>query len=184
MNMRLTHAGGSRRHAPHLLAILVLLLAPAASWSDESLRHPAAPGTLFVEGVVAEATLVPIESGDERTWTWAWGALTVSDPDLVVTTALGHLSWPYGRDVSGASQGRRLLFREGDFPVDGPLLLRGEGFRLFVSSGRLTVSPEALVLADGPPDRSSMLGQTFLFLGVLLLTVFMVMKARARTSSS
>lgn len=180
------HRDGPGRPVPcPLLAAALLGLLATVAMADAP-RHPDTPGTLFVEGGAAGERAHPLrdEADDVRTWTWDWGALVVTDPDIPVTAALDNLSLPYGTDLSGASRGLRLLFQNGEYPIDGPLLLRGAGFLLFAARGALTVSANALVLAERTPSKKPAGGQFLLFLGVFLLTVFMMMKARARTKRS
>ena len=72
-----------------------------------------------------------------------------------------------------------LRFVKGEFPVDGPLLLRGESFLLYVSRGVLVIDEDRLTLAVREPRKNSG-AQYLLFLGILLITTFMMMKARKR----
>jgi hypothetical protein len=168
------------------MILIGLILACTAMADDDAQRHPAQPGVLFIEGVgAADATnLVTDADTGLRCWTWSWGALTVSDGSLPVTEALGNLSLPFETDLAGASRGHRLLFRDGEFPIDAPLLLTGDTFQLFASRGVLEVADRQLVLADRSLDRQPPGTQYLLFSGILLITIFMVMKTRARLKRS
>ena len=176
--------GGPSRPVPRL--ILLLLLCAATTVRADEARHPVASGTLFIENAASGEDAAPLtdETDGTRTWAWGWGVLSVSDPELRVTAALENLSLPYGADLYGVSRGRRLLFRDGEYPVDGALLLRGAGFQLFVSRGTLSISADALTLADRETASTPSHHQYLLFLGVLLITIYMMLKARARTRRS
>ena len=167
------------------LAALLLDAAPAAGERHASERHPAAPGVLYVENLDEDGARVPVadEGTGARSWTWAWGALTVFADSVAVTAGEQGLSLSYGTDLVGVSRGRRLRFVDGTYPVDGPLLLGDRRFQLYVSRGQLEIAEGRLVLDDRkkPPKPAA---QYLLFLGVLLVTMFMMMKTRARLKKS
>ncbi|MBU0741602.1 hypothetical protein KKG45_05560 [bacterium] len=179
--------GGPTMPALAYICLCTILLAAAAGAEGrrESERHPAAPGMLVVEGLDGQGILDPVvDEGDGvRSWSWAWGALTVLADTVPVTVGETGLSLPYGTELGGVSRGRRLRFVTGEYPVDGPLLLRGESFLLFVNRGVLEVGEGRLVLAVREPQKHSGT-QYLLFLGILLITTFMMMKTRARLKKS
>ncbi len=167
------------------LAALLLDAGPAAGEQRESERHPATPGVLYVEGLDEDSTRLPVtdEGTGARSWTWAWGALTVFADSMAVTAGAQGLNLSYDTDLVGVSRGRRLRFVYGKYPVDGPLLLGDRRFQLYVSRGQLEIAEGRLVLDDRkkPPKPAA---QYLLFLGVLLVTMFMMMKTRARLKKS
>jgi hypothetical protein len=67
--------------------------------------------------------------------------------------------------------------------VDGPLLLVGEGFQLFVARGQLEIGTGRIVLRDRK-QRADTRPQMMLLLGILLLTVTLMTRARRRLSAS
>jgi len=185
IHKRHPRGGGLSLPAPALI-LIGLILACTAMAADDAQRHPAQPGVIFIEGVgAADATVTDSDEGDgPRCWTWTWGALTVHDGSLTVTEALGNLSLPFDTDLTGASRGHRLLFHDGEFPIDAPLLLTGDTFQLFVSRGVLEIASGRLVLADRTLKQQPPGTQYLLFFGILLITIFMVMKTRARLKRS
>ncbi len=178
--------GGGPAMPASTLILIVMILACSAMAADDAHRHPALPGVLFIEGVGSNDATFPVSDEDNgpRCWTWPWGALTVHDGSLAVTEALGNLSLPFGTDLTGASRGQRLLFLDGEFPIDAPLLLTSDTFQLFVSRGVLEIADGRLVLADRSLKRQPPGTQYLLFSGILLITIFMVMKTRARLKRS
>lgn len=168
--------GGPKRSVPSLV---LLLLAPALAAA--AVVHPPTSGVIVVEAALDSVQVRELELGaGERTWSWDWGALTVDRADVRRVGA--DLRVPYGTDLSGVSRGQRLVFAADVYPVDGPLLLVGEGFRLFVSRGELVIEDGRIVLRDRrpPPNLQS---QMLLLLGVLLLTGTLMIRARRRLGS-
>ncbi len=177
--------GGFPRSALGLL-LLGLLAIGVPVQADDPQPCPTAPGILFIEGVGVN-DVVPSTDGPgqgARCWAWSWGALTVTDETVTVTEALGNLSLPYDVDLGGASRGRRLLFADGEYPIDAPLVLTGESFQIFVSRGVLEIGAGRLVFADRKAEQGQPATQYLLFLGVSLVTIFLMMKARARLKKS
>jgi hypothetical protein len=178
--------GGPTVSAPLCACLVALLLAGNAAAQDRAAeRHPGAPGVIRVEGADGDGALSPVvdpETG-ARSWSWAWGALTVTSDSLAVTVDELGLSLPYDTDLGGVSRGRRLRFVAGTYPVDGPLLLSGRGFQLYVSRGELEIAEGRLVLADREPAAPPA-AQYLLFTGILLITMFMMMKTRKRLKRS
>ncbi len=163
------------------LCASLLVAAAAAQERRETARHPTAPGLLVVEGLNDAGALVPVVDADAgvRSWSWSWGALTVFADSVTVTVGETDLSLYYGTELSGASRGQRLRFVAGEYPVDGPLLLRGESYLLYVSRGLLEVGEGRITLAVNETEKHPAT-QYLLFLGVLLITMFMMMKTRAK----
>jgi len=182
--------GGPSVSAPVRIRLAICLaallgLAAVAGSETTSQRHPAGPGRLSIEGVSDPSGLAPVVDAADgtRNWSWSWGALTVSADSVDVDVGASGLALSYGSDLCGVSRGRRLRFVEGTYPVDGPLLLRCAAFQLFVDSGELEIGEGRLVLAvreDKPPPGA----QYLLFIGVLMLTTFMMIKLRKRRGTS
>jgi hypothetical protein len=187
MRCKIGTRGGPTVSAPLCACLVAVLLAGSAAGRDthESERHPDAPGVIRIEGAGDGAALSPVVDPETgvRSWSWAWGALTVTSDSLAVNVDAPDLSLPYGTDLGGVSRGRRLRFVPGTYPVDGPLLLSGHGFQLYVGRGVLEIAADRLVLADRKPAKPPA-AQYLLFTGILLVTMFMMMKTRKRLKRS
>jgi len=139
------------------------------------------PGVLYVEDLDEAGAREPVADAGTgvRSWSWSWGALTVFADSVGVTAGEQVLSVAYGTDLVGVSRGRRLRFVPGDYPIDGPLLLGDRRFQLYVNRGRLEIAEGRLVIADRKAETNPA-AQYLLFLGILLITMFMMMKTRKR----
>ncbi len=162
-----------RRRGRLLPAVLTVLLLAAAATAAPP---PDGGRRLLVRRPLAGPTRLP---DGRRVWTWPGGAAVVSDTALSVAAADSLLSLPCTDALRGTSRGRRLLFQQGDYPVDGTLVLADSGFTVVVSRGRLRIAADSLVVAAGPkpPPQAA---QLLLLAGIALLTFALLVRSRRR----
>jgi hypothetical protein len=144
--------------------------------------HPTRPGLLIIEAA-RDTTLdfrwLSLPTLGVRCLVWPGGVLSI--PDTLATGSFGvaDLTLPHGATLTGISAGRRLLFTEGRYAIDRPLMLTDGVSHLFLTKGDVLIEEGRIVYrmkGAGADPRA----QFLLLAGIILLTFVLIVRARSR----
>jgi len=165
------------------LLILNLGLAALAGAQDDSALHPPRPGIFLIEAVydtTGNFSCVPMPAVGAQCLTWDGGVLTFPEDLSPGRFGLADLTVPYGAELVGVSAGTRLVFREGRFVVDQPLLLTDGSVRLFVERGEIVIESNRIVVRAAAGGADDARPQYLLLAGIVLLIFVLMVRVRSR----
>lgn len=174
-----------------VLALCCAALAAAAAEGSapgadarEAGFHPERPGLLVIASGCDTTLFRWAPAGDDgtRALVWDGGSLTLGPAAETGRYGPADLTLPFGTSLTGVSEGRRLIFAEGRYPVEKTLLLKGRDFQLTVHRGELEIMPGRIRYSDRKQGGGR--AQYLLLAGVLLLTVSLLARARSRLRES
>ncbi len=160
-------------------------LAPVRAAQLQAEPHPPRAGLLVIEAAADSAAgfrWLDLPSTGARCLVWDQGILNL---DADVTTGrygVADLTLPYGPDLSGVSGGQRLLFEEGVYTVDKPLLLAAGDLQLFVTRGELVIESDRIVYRQAASTRDPR-AQYMVLAGMVILITILMMRVRSRLRS-
>jgi hypothetical protein len=181
--------GGRFRGGSHRLIWMVLsvwvwwsVAAPWGSAQDTREVHPQRAGILVIEaGLDSTAGFrwVSLPEQGVRCLTWRDGTLVLPLEQPTGQFGVDDLTLPFDSGMMGISDGRRLLFREGRYPIDRPLLLADGSRWIFFSRGELVIEPGRIIYRQGPPP-TNLKAQYLLLAGIVILITVLMVRIRRR----
>ena len=143
------------------------------------------PGYLIISSARDSTSGFTWQSGpapDGRSLIWETGMLSVPDTLPVEPFAAADLAVPVGPHLAGGGSQGRLLFRDGDYEIDEPVLLTDGVVSFQTSAGSLEIRGQRIryrppTATDAVDPRANYL----MLAGVLLLVVILLRRARRLT---
>jgi hypothetical protein len=126
---------------------------------------------------------VPLPELGRLSLLWEGGALFIPADLDTGTYGVADLTVPYGPELQGASEGRRLVFAPGRHRIEQTLLLADGRFSLVLTRGILEVGEGRIIYRRSARPRDQR-AQYLLLAGILLLTVMLMMRLRRRLHGS
>ena len=159
--------------------------APAPRAQEPPLR-PLRAGMLVIESV-RDSTQgfrwVALPELGKLSLLWEGGALFIPAELDTGTFGIADLMVPYGPELQGASEGRRLVFAPGRHRIEHTLLLSDGRLTLVLTRGILEIG-EGRIIYHRSALRRDQRAQYLLLAGILLLTIMLMVRLRRRLHGS
>ena len=164
---------------------LVAGVRPAAIAQTDLSTAPLQParGGLFVIEAARDSTRdfrwVPLPALGLRCLVWSGGVITIPESLETAEFGVADLTLPFSRNLVGVSAGRRLVFADGRFLINQPLMLRDGANQIFLAKGDILIEEGRIVYrmrAAGTDPRA----QYLLLAGIILMTVVLMVRVRSR----
>jgi len=148
--------------------------------------QPARAGVLLITAgadTAAGFRWLELPAIQQRCLVWANGFLML--PSDVTPERFGQSSLlvPYGSNLAGVSDGRRLRFVLGKYRVERPLLLTDGAVSLFVSYGELDIE-DGRIVYQSVRRISNPKAQYLLLAGIVILITMLLLRVRSRLRKS
>ncbi len=158
-----------------------LLLAVPAACKQLTPEHP---GILVIESACDSTFFNWNSVGQSSSVTWATGAFLFSANANVGTFGLNDLTIDYSIDLHGISDGRELIFQNGNYSFDKTLVLTATNFTLVACEGVLEIADGRITLQI-PVDKKSNGNSSYILLaGMIVLIATLMNRTRKQMKSS
>jgi len=146
--------------------------------------HPERSGLLVIAAGLDSTRFqwAPVGEVGDRALVWPGGSLTLAAGIEPGSFGPSDLTIPYDLSLTGVSDGRRLIFATGRYPIDQTLLLTDGRFQLTVHRGELEIVPGRILYTDEVARDKR--GPYMMLAGVLLLTAVLLARVRAKLRNS
>lgn len=158
----------------------LLLATPAASKQ----LTPEHPGILVIESARDSIHFNWNSVGGNSSVTWPKGAFLFSSSANVGTFGLSDLTIAYDRNLHGISNGRELVFQNGNYSFDAPLVLTASNFTLVACEGVLEIADGRINLKLPVDKKESSNSNYILLAGMIILIATLMNRSRKQMKSS
>jgi hypothetical protein len=145
--------------------------------------NPEYPGVLVVESA-RDTSLFNLETiGSKSSLTWQSGSLVFSQEADTGTFGVNSLTIAYDVSLAGLNDGVELVFQNGRYNINSPLIMTSPDFILTASEGVLEIS-EGRIDLKMPIKKNSNNSDYILLAGMIIFIAVLLNRSRKKKQSS
>ncbi len=145
---------------------------------------PEYPGILVIESACDSTAFNWNSVGEHSSIIWETGAFLFSSEADTGTFGLNDLTVVYDVNLVGISNGSELVFQNGKYSFDTPLVLTATDFTLVACKGILEIADGRIDLQILSTDKKSGNSSYILLAGMVILIAILMNRSRKKLQSS
>lgn len=145
---------------------------------------PEYPGIMVIESACDSTAFHWNSVGENGSITWETGAFLFSSDADIGTFGLNDLTVVYDVNLVGISNGRELVFQNGKYSFDTPLVITAKDFTLVACEGVLEIANGRIDLKIISGNKKSSNSSFVLLAGMVIFIAILMNRSRKKLQSS